>query len=112
MAWADVDAALRRERLALHLNWLTMEQSRGNGLMPQSLRELEELNGTERNLLGWQGTQEVFDLDSVRWQPGNLFVGWDHNAWVISINLGPKVATWRWTPRRDGTYGTDGPLGY
>lgn len=94
----EVALALRAERLSIHLNFLTYEFQATMGRMPQSLDELERFCGTERNSLGWEGLNEVSVLSDVGWQPGSFFIGWDHNDWVISMNLGPEVSTQRWKP--------------
>lgn len=111
--WHDVERALRAERISIHLNFLTSEFQSSLSRMPQTLTELERFGGTERNYLGWQGVQEVATLDSVEWQAGNLFVGWDRNDWVISINLGPQTETRRWSPTgRGGIYSSRQAIGY
>jgi hypothetical protein len=112
LGWGEVEAALRRQRVLTHLNWMTYEYDRGLGQMPQSLADLEDYLGTQRNPLCWQGIQEVAGPEAVDWQPGNLFVGWDHGAWLVSINLGPASETWRWVPGRDGHYSPGRGLAY
>jgi hypothetical protein len=112
-SWSEVDRALRFERIAIHLNWMTYEFNQANRAMPDDLRELETYLGTERNALGWQGVTEVGSLAAVAWEPGNLFVGWDHNGWVVSMNLGwGELDTHRWTPGRQGFYHCNGSLVY
>jgi hypothetical protein len=111
-SWNEVERALRGDRIATHLNWLTFEYNRAFGTMPADLHDLEAYQGTQRDPLCWQGVTEVGSLATVSWQTGNLYVGWDHGAWVISINEGLAVNTRRWQPGTQGYYTSHSTIVY
>lgn len=111
-SWEETEQILRRERLFVHLNWMTSEFCGVNAAPPSSLADLEDLLGTERNHLAWQSVQQVAHLTDVGQQAGNFFVGWDLNSWTISMNLGPETSTLRWKPNGRGAYSPGVSLAY
>jgi hypothetical protein len=111
--WPEVDRALQFERIAIHLNWMTYEYNQAHNAMPTTVHDLEAYQGTERNSLGWRGVTEVSTLATVAWEPGNLYAGWDRNAWVVSMNLGwGRIDTQRWVPGDRGYYTSHSLLVY
>jgi hypothetical protein len=107
-SWTAVEAALRLDRIYVHLNWMTGEYNHATKAMPGSLRDLELMLGTERNPLAWSQVHEVGSASAVAAQAGNLFVGWDNGKWIVSINNGMEVETLRWIPGSEGLYIMEG----
>jgi hypothetical protein len=105
----QLEDAIRFDRLHTHICWLTDDYQGTFSAMPQSLGDLEKYFGTERNQLGWIGVSEVWSLEDVNRATGNLFVGWDSNRWVVSINNGIEVQTVSWRPMEGGKYRFDAP---